>query len=110
MSKYLCVQFAPLEKIGHDQPGGSAVGVNDEPSGKVKGATLEKPTVRAPDPVSEGVVSQDGPERNKDQVGMVGHLLAPSSGNDQRDHDSEHHMEGGKENARNGVGEFWVTA
>ena len=91
---------AALQHVGRHQRRDAGSRVDGQAASEVHHAPSHQKTVGAPDPVRNGVVDKNWPERHKHEEGLELHALRPRPRDDDRDHHSKHHLERHKEQGR----------
>ncbi|OPY15650.1 MAG: hypothetical protein A4E69_00530 [Syntrophus sp. PtaB.Bin138] len=71
--------------------------MNHRPSGEVQNAHGFQPAALAPDPVTQGVIDQSGPQQAEEQKALELDPLHEGAGNQSRGNDGKHHLKSGKQ-------------
>ena len=74
--------------------------MDDQTAGEVKGAEFSEEAA-APDPMSHGIINEEGPEQDEDDEGVELHAFGKSTGNEGRRDDGKHALEGDEGQFRN---------
>jgi hypothetical protein len=76
--------------------------VDHQSSGKIEGAQVPDPAAHSPNPMSNRIVDEGGPENKKDQIGFEFKPFSKSPRNQGGCDDRKHHLKDHKGLMRNG--------